>query len=68
MIGSTSHKEQVEYNRGNTSTNRKKKQNYTKRSFKVQVVGLIWLLVVVALLDGVAALGCNELLLLKFKA
>ena len=34
-------------------------------SFLVQVLGLVWLVVEMALLYGVVLLGCNDLVLLK---
>ena len=47
---------------------KKRKVNCTKWNFWVQILGLVWLVVVVALLDRVVVLGCKELALLKVQA
>ena len=67
LVGSTNHLEQVEHNRGNSSPNQKEKPDFLKCSLWVQVLGLLWLGVVVALLDKVkAALVHKRLAQLRF--
>ena len=49
----------------NSSTNYK--ESCSKWSFCVDTLVLVWLVVVVALLDVIAVLGCKELVLPKLK-
>ena len=49
MVGPINLLEQVVHSRGNSSP--KERKNCTKKSFQVQVLGLIWLVVIMSMLD-----------------
>ena len=51
--------------RGNSSPKAEEKENCTEWSFWVQILVLVWLVVIVAELDGVVVLEHNILVLLK---
>ena len=66
MVGTIKHLERIVYSKGDNSPNKNEKEGYTKWSFWIQILGLIWLLVIVDLLDRETEdLGCKELAQLK---
>ena len=68
MVDPTNHLEYVVHSRGNNSTNKIEKESFTKLSFWLKTLVLEWLVVVVALLDEVAAaLGRKDSAPLKYK-